>query len=46
MPQVLQLVALQPLQGLPVPAKGAVSPVSFLEKEAHLDITRPALLRH
>jgi len=41
---VLQLVALQLAQELPTPARGVVSPASFLEKEAKVEIIRLALL--
>jgi len=38
----LQLVAPQLLQELPVPARGILSPASFLEKEAQAEIIRSA----
>jgi len=41
---VLQLVALQLAQELPVPARRVVSPASFLEKEAQVEIIRSAFL--
>ena len=41
---MLQLVALQPAQELPVPARRVVSPASFLEKEAQAEIIRSAFL--
>ena len=41
---MLQLVASQLLQELPVPARGVDSPDSFLEKEAQAEIIRSAPL--
>ena len=41
---MLQLEALQLAQELPVPAMEAVSPASFLEKEAQAEIIRSAFL--
>ena len=41
---MLQLVALQLAQELPVPAMEVVSPASFLEKEAQVEIIRSAFL--
>ena len=43
MPQVLQLLVLQVPQALPVPAMGAATPPSSLEKEAKEDNIRSAL---
>ena len=40
----MQLVAPQLAQELPVPASGAISPFSFLEKEAQAEIILSALL--
>jgi len=42
--QLSQLVALQLPQGLAVPARGVVTPLSLSEKEAKMENIRSALL--